>query len=79
MNDLAEKVERDLAEYNVEGEGSAIVIDSSGCSYLCNVTCGSGFAILCLAGAVAGGPWVGAVCGILSNIGCSGYLRQSLQ
>jgi hypothetical protein len=71
LNYLSRVVERDLAEYNVEGEGSAIVIDSSGCSYLCNVTCGSGFAILCLAGAVAGGPWVGAICGVLSSIGCS--------
>jgi len=70
LNELAKTVERNLADYNVEGAGIAFVIDND-CSYLCNVTCGSGFAILCLAGAVAGGPWVGAICGVLSSIGCS--------
>ncbi|WP_456468385.1 hypothetical protein [Archaeoglobus sp.] len=59
LNDLARKIERDLAEYNVEGISSAIVIDDL-CTDACSIVCSMSGATVCF-----------IICNIASVSGCS--------
>jgi len=70
LNYLSRVVERDLREYNVEGQGIALAIDDySACSHLCSLPCSLAITAAC---AVVGGGWIGAiVCAVGSAVLCS--------
>ena len=77
LNYLSRVVERDLAEYNVEGTGVAITADASAYMNLCNLICGFVFSFLC---ASVGGGWVGAlICALGSSFICEGGCAQICQ
>jgi len=71
LNELAKKVERDLAEYNVEGAGIAITIDASlsclTCTSAVTVLCGLAYHYLLCVGVCTGltEGWGAAVCGVI--------------
>jgi hypothetical protein len=66
---LSRVVERDLAEYNIEGYGWAMAVDDySACSHLCSLPCSLAITSAC---AIIGGGWIGAIiCAIGSAVVC---------
>jgi len=72
LNDLARKVERDLAEYNVIGFGSAVVMDDE-CTASCGLLCGMSGATVCLiiCSFFAENPLCGVSCAILWGSACA--------
>ena len=90
---LSRVVERNLAEFNVEGKGSVIIVDTGeycwACKALvsiaCAVGCGVGIAVLCVlagvttvVGGIACASIASAVCWVIGEYGCNPGSKSTL-